>query len=73
MDISKLKPNDHVWALLDKKLVVAIFKSVITTHDKSGNYFLLAGDWEGRIDPKDITLIQIIEKPNDYVLTPTYY
>lgn len=62
MKDEEIKINDHVWALMDGKLLIALKK-------EKGYY--VCGDWEGIVDLSFFdTFISVIEKP---LSKPLYY
>ena len=63
-EFNSLPDRQHAWVLLENKLLVVI---------KEDTYFYVCGAWEGIIFYKDVELIELINKPEEYKNTKLYY
>lgn len=54
MKLQDVETGQHFWAKYEGKLFVFV---------SDGNFFYVAGNWEGSYDPHTLELIEIIKKP----------
>ena len=60
-----VKVGEHIWATCDGLLMV-----LLKLGDDS---FYVCGPWDGEIDPNQIEIISIIDKPKGHLNRINYY
>ncbi len=59
-----IKNGQHMWALIDKKLVVVL---------KVSNGYTFCGEWDACVNFVSLEIIEFIEHPVNYEKTELYF
>ncbi len=61
----QVKPGDHVWALMQNELVMAM-------KDIQGDYFV-CGPWEIPVKYQELEVVSFVALPKPYTIENLYY